>query len=80
MNTMLDATKPFDLCTSISIESDPIRRTAAIAHMRGDIAKEQEAPHSPEDQTCLRIAEMILDFLEEDFDPRSRDLLSGVPL
>ena len=80
MNTMLDATKPFDLCTSISIETDPLRRTEAIAQMRREIATEQQAPHSPEDQTCLRIAEMILDFLEEDFDRRTCEHLNGVPL
>lgn len=71
MSTAFGASKPFNLCNEIAIGTDPLRRTDAIANMRREIAREQETTHSPEDQRHLRIAEMILDFLEEKFELRS---------
>jgi hypothetical protein len=70
----LDAPKRFDLCSDIVTASDHHRRAKAIAHMRSEIRREQQVPHSPEDQTYLRVAEMVLDFLEERLDSRSADV------
>lgn len=80
MSTTLCASKPFDSCNEIAIETDPLRRTDAIAHMRREIAREQQITHSTEDQRYLRIAEMILDFLEEKFELRSCEIRNRVPL
>jgi hypothetical protein len=79
MHTTLDAPKPFDLCTEIATETDPLRRTEAIAYMRRAIAREQQAPHSPEDQSYLRMVEMILDFIEEKFEPSSCAIPNCIP-
>jgi hypothetical protein len=80
MHTPLDAPKPLDLCTEIATETDALRRIEAIGQMRREIAREQRAPHSPEDQSRLRIAEMILDFLEERFELRSCETRNRVPV
>jgi hypothetical protein len=80
MNTTLIAPKPFDLCTEIATETDPFRRNEAIAYMRGEITREQQTQHSPQDRVHLRIAEMILDFLEERFESHSCDIGNHISL
>lgn len=80
MNTTLNAPKPFDLCTEIATEADPFRRNEALAYMRGEIARELQTQHSPQDQVYLRISEMILDFLEERFASHPCDIGNQVSL
>lgn len=80
MSTAFCASKPSNLCTEIAVGTDPLRRTDAIAHLRREIAREQQSAHSPEDQRSLRIVEMILDFLEEKFELRSGEIRNRVPL
>jgi hypothetical protein len=80
MSTTFCGSKPFDSCNEIAIGTDPLRQTDAIAHMRREIAREQQTTHSTEDQRYLRIAEMILDFLEEKFELHSCEIRNRVPL
>jgi hypothetical protein len=61
----LDVPQRFNLCSDIVGQPDHGRRAAAIAHLRSVLEQERQIPHSAEDQGYLRIAEMVLDFLEE---------------
>jgi hypothetical protein len=61
----LNMPQRFNLCSDIVGEADHGRRSEAIARLRSVIEQERQIPHSAEDQGYLRIAEMVLDFLEE---------------
>lgn len=70
MPALQDCLAPQDLCRMVVSEPNPEQRAEVIAHMRGLIAQERRAPHSPQNASYLAAAEMILDFLEETLNSR----------
>jgi len=70
MPALQECLKPQDLCRMVASEPNPEYRAEVIARMRGLIAQERQAPHSPENESYLVVAEMVLDFLEEALNSR----------
>jgi hypothetical protein len=60
----------YDLCRQVVAEPDPAQRAEVIAHVRSLIEEERRTPQPPENCSYLRVAEMVLDFLEETLNSR----------
>ncbi len=75
MPTMQDNLRSHDLCRQLVAEPDPKQRAEAIAEFRALIEEERSSLQSPEEASYLRVAEMVLDFLEEALDSRDRELI-----
>ena len=70
MSTIQDSLERYDLCRQVVAEPDPARRAEVLAHVRGLIEQERRTPQPPETCSYLRVAEMVLDFLEETLNSR----------
>lgn len=71
MPTIQESSKRYDLYRQVVREPDPRQRVEVIAHVRGLIEEERRTPQTPENSGYLRVAEMVLDFLEETLNSRS---------
>jgi hypothetical protein len=65
MPTIQASLKRHDLCLQVVAEPDPAQRAEVIAQVRVLIEEERRTPQPPENYGYLRVAEMVLDFLEE---------------
>ena len=71
MPTLEDSLDRYDLCRQVVAEPNPARRAEVLSHVRSLIEEERRMPQPPETCSYLRVAEMVLDFLEETLNSRS---------
>lgn len=60
-----------ELCRQLAEVPEAAQRAEVITRLRGLIAEERKSLQTPANKSYLRVAEMVLDFLEEA--PPSRD-------
>ena len=70
MSTIQSRLEHYTLWHQVIAESDLQQRARVIAEVRGLIEEERRIPQSSANYTYLRVAEMVLDFLEDTLDSR----------
>jgi len=70
MSTIQSSLEHYTLWHQVIAESDPEQRAKVIAEVRGLIEEERRTPQSSANYSYLRVAEMVLDFVENTLDSR----------
>ena len=70
MSTIQSSREHDTLWHQVVAQSDPEQRAKGIADVRSLIEEERRTPQSSTNYRYLRVAEMILDFLEDTLDSR----------
>jgi hypothetical protein len=72
VSAIQESLRSHEWCRQVVDEQDPVQRAQAIANLRRMIDNERHSAHSSTDRNYLKVAEMILDFLEETFSSPQR--------
>jgi len=70
MSTIQSSLEHYTLWHQVIAESDLEQRAKVIAEVRGLIEEERRTPQSSANYSYLRVAEIVLDFLEDTLDSR----------